>query len=82
MVQKYGITLDEWDKMLIAQCGRCACCGDAFKNIGEEPSLDHDHGTGKNRELLCINCNVAAGYLLDSPERCRLLEVYLIKHGK
>jgi len=52
--EKYGITLEEYDRLLAAQGGVCAIC--------QQPSLktlhvDHDHETGKPRGLLCFTCN-------------------------
>jgi hypothetical protein len=62
---KYGITVEEWDAMLIAQSGCCASCDVSM--LGKlEPCVDHDHKTGKVRKLLCRRCNLALGLLQDS----------------
>jgi hypothetical protein len=62
--RKYGITLEDYDRMLEAQGGVCAICKEARP---EERTLhvDHDHVTGKIRGLLCFRCNNAIGDLRD-----------------
>lgn len=66
---KYGITPEQFDDLLAAQNGECACC------YTSEPGgqwdtfcIDHDHTTGKIRGLLCHRCNLAIGMLGDSLE--------------
>ncbi len=51
----YGITLEEYTRLLEAQNGHCAMC----LAIPTERSLavDHDHITGAIRGLLCLTCN-------------------------
>ena len=62
----YGITLDQWTKMLEEQNGRCKICD---KQAGLSKSgrpyfhLDHNHLTGKVRGLLCPRCNLFVGYI-------------------
>lgn len=58
----YAMTLDDYDRMLSDQEGKCAIC--------RVPQLtprcfyvDHDHKTGKVRGLLCPKCNHALGCL-------------------
>lgn len=53
----YGITLEQWDEMVIAQSGRCAIC-DRMTNL----VTDHCHESGRVRELLCSNCNSGLGH--------------------
>jgi Recombination endonuclease VII len=69
-VKQYGITLEQWDGMLIAQGGRCAIC----PVILLDPHVDHDHSCCPGRKscgkcvrmLLCKNCNTGLGCFLDS----------------
>jgi hypothetical protein len=58
--RKYGITLEDYERMLEAQGGVCAICGEPRP---EERTLhvDHDHETGEVRGLLCFRCNNALG---------------------
>ncbi len=87
-LQRYGMTLAEYEARVAAQGGKCAICGNAEKRrdkwTGQVLSLsvDHDHRTGMARGVVCHNCNVAIGYFEDDPERMRRAIVYLEKyHG-
>lgn len=76
---KYGITLAEYNQMLVDQDGGCAVCG--RKETGHRKMahfcVDHDHVTGAIRGLLCNSCNVALGAAGDSATRLRALADYL-----
>lgn len=84
-LRRYGITLEEYERMLVAQEGVCAACGQPEKTVhaktGNPNSLavDHDHETGKVRGLLCSPCNRALGLIGDSLERAQALVRYLEK---
>ena len=55
----YGITPEEYDEMLLLQDGKCAIC--PKEEAGGKHNVfcvDHDHRTGKVRQLLCKNCNI------------------------
>lgn len=64
--KRYGITHDEYMKLLEEQGGKCSICGKEPKNrIGKTNMnhkyslfVDHNHVTGKVRGLLCQHCNV------------------------
>jgi hypothetical protein len=63
----YGITLEDYDRMLSDQGGKCAICG--TDNPGSNEThfhVDHDHDTRKVRGLLCERCNIGIGYF-DTP---------------
>jgi hypothetical protein len=70
---RYGLTKAEIEQMAAEQDGRCLVCG-------KETALqvDHDHGTGRVRGLLCPNCNKAAGLLGDDPNAAVALAAYLV----
>ena len=72
----YGITVEEFDKMAEAQNNCCAAC----LKPTDQLHVDHDHNTGKVRELLCINCNLALGHVQDNIQRLIQLRDYAIKH--
>ena len=62
------------------QQGMCAICK-TFDFIGRgPPCIDHSHTTGKNRGVLCRNCNTALGYMHDSPEVVSAALDYLRKY--
>lgn len=66
---KYGITLEQYDKLFKNQRGLCAICGKAETTKGyRNLTVDHSHNTGEVRALLCRKCNVALGLLNDDSE--------------
>lgn len=69
--EKFGITEQEYDAMLVAQHGVCAICGMPERKIirGVVPPLavDHCHTTGNVRGLLCHACNIGLGMFRDNP---------------
>ena len=71
---KYRMSIEDYEKMLADQQGKCACCGATENNAlyGLNRSLnfavDHCHTTSKVRGLLCNQCNRAIGMLGDTPE--------------
>lgn len=73
-LNKYGITGEEFKEILKKQGLRCPICN---RIITKNPSVDHDHATGKIRGLICNNCNLAMGNAGDSPERLRAMADYL-----
>lgn len=68
----YGISLVQFDELVLAQGGCCAVCDCPAKLC-----VDHDHKTNKVRGLLCGNCNRAIGLLKDSPSRAQKVAWYL-----
>lgn len=78
---RYGLSWEDFTKMLVA-CG-CTCegCGKQFaeRDQREGACVDHDHLTGKIRGLLCHRCNRALGLLKDDAKVLRQLADYLEK---
>jgi hypothetical protein len=72
----YGLTLNQYDELLIEQSGRCAicCC------VTEDLFVDHDHSSGKVRGLLCVNCNFLIGHAGDDSITLELSIAYLKKN--
>jgi len=66
--QRYGITLDDYNKMLDNQEGRCAICGIHFSKLSRGLDVDHNHKINKVRALLCTNCNRGLGYFKDDSD--------------
>jgi len=57
-LKKYGITPEQYDKLLKFQSGVCGVCKQPdVKNL----AVDHDWVTGKVRGLLCYRCNSKMG---------------------
>jgi len=80
----FGITQKDYDKMFARQNGKCAICKQPEtikrKGILIRLAVDHDHKTGKVRELVCGKCNKALGFLDEDENRCRLMIAYIRKH--
>ena len=72
----HGITLEEYEAMVVAQKGRCKICG-RRPTEGKSFHIDHDHVTGRVRGLLCSACNHALGLFGDSPQRLQRAATYV-----
>jgi len=81
--KRYGITPEDFDRMVEAQGGVCAlCAGHPDRSMnGAEPKLvvDHNHDTGKARGLLCFTCNVRLSAIEDE-QFMLLARLYLRRH--
>ena len=66
LIRKYGITIEDYEKMLMAQHGKCKICG-AKEPDNKRLDVDHDHKTGFVRGLLCTSCNRMIGHSGDNP---------------
>lgn len=75
LMQCYGLSLAEYERMLKEQEGNCAICSQPMS----PPCVDHCHLSNKIRALLCAPCNTALGGLKDSPALCFLAASYLQK---
>ena len=61
----YGITVADYEQMLLNQGGVCAICG-KINTRQLKLAVDHNHKTGKIRGLLCDRCNRGIGLLLNT----------------
>lgn len=77
VLKRYGITPEQVNEMGEAQGWKCAIC---TTDILDAPHIDHDHATGKVRQLLCLHCNVGLGHFQDSVEILEKAIAYLKKH--
>ncbi len=64
--KKFGLTIEEYNKLLKKQNGVCVICGKKeivkWKGILKSLAVDHNHKTGKVRGLLCYKCNIGIGF--------------------
>lgn len=73
----YGITISQYEEMVMAQCGLCAVCNEpetaTLKKTGDTKRLavHHNHDSGEVVALLCQNCNIGMGNLRDNPTYLR-----------
>lgn len=73
---KYGISVEQYEELLLRQGGVCKICGNECSS-GRRLSVDHCHETGRVRGLLCVNCNHGVGKFNDDPERLEAAARYL-----
>ena len=66
-ISLYGLTVEQYDAMLMEQNYVCAICNKSEKSSTRGVLfIDHDHKTGKVRGLLCDTCNRGLGYFYDN----------------
>ena len=65
-LKKYGIKIDDYDKMYENQGGKCAICETRDFGSRKRPCIDHCHESGEVRGLLCSRCNTAIGMFDDN----------------
>lgn len=80
---KLGITPAEFETKLISQKGLCAICKRPMisgRHSSQKACQDHNHETGKLRDILCSRCNVLIGLCSESIEILANAIKYLQKH--
>jgi hypothetical protein len=82
----YGITGEDYGRMLADQRGVCAICNEPETAVTPNGTpkvmhVDHDHETGGVRALLCGNCNAMLGHAKDSPATLRAAADYIERHA-
>ena len=81
--KNYGLTVEEYERILANQGGVCAICRRDEPNehgrTGKKfrLSVDHCHATGRVRGLLCQKCNRAIGLMDDSVDLLKRAIDYL-----
>lgn len=77
---RFGITLEQRDKMIEEQAGLCLICKQPLTLEGwGGPAVDHCHDTGVVRGILHRSCNAAIGLLRDDSKLLRFAAEYLEK---
>lgn len=74
---KYGLEIDQYKALQESQNFCCAIC-----NERKDLVVDHCHGNGHVRGLLCFECNVGLGMFKDSATRLVKAIEYLKIGGK
>ena len=72
----YGVTKEDYEKMLVSQNNECAICQTP---VSYESAVDHDHLTGQVRGLLCRLCNQGLGLFRDNKDFLKKAIEYLDK---
>jgi hypothetical protein len=70
----HGMSQEEHNARMKKQKNRCAVCRKRFLKT---PHIDHSHETGRNRGLLCKDCNLGLGRFKDSVKILRAAIKYL-----
>ncbi|WP_234377004.1 endonuclease VII domain-containing protein [Streptomyces sp. TP-A0356] len=70
--RRYGIAEAERDELIASRGGVCRTCPSA-----SAAHVDHCHGTGRVRGVLCFSCNAALGQFKDRPEVMRRAAAYV-----
>lgn len=88
--QRLKLTPEQLTQMFIDQDNKCAICKQPETRIFTSMvtkeqrvaslCIDHDHATGKVRELLCHDCNTMIGKAKESIDNLQSAIQYLIKH--
>ena len=81
----YNLTSQQYLEKVVLQNNCCAVCNKPEHRITKtgdiKPvSVDHDHFTGKVRELLCNDCNAFLGFANENIEVLSNAIKYLQKH--
>lgn len=81
LLRKYGITTEDYDRMLAEQGGGCAVCGatptEQKAKYRTFLHVDHCHDTGAVRGLLCGEHNLLIGRFNDDPALLRKAADYI-----
>jgi hypothetical protein len=65
-LKKYGLSIEDVDRMIAAQNGACAVCREPLIYGTGGCAIDHDHDTNTVRGLLCRLCNVGIGHFREN----------------
>ena len=87
--QKFNLSLEDYEQIVLRQNGKCLICGDLPKvrtdskgRIKDRLDVDHCHKTGKVRGLLCHNCNKGLGQFKESLELLKNAVIYMEQFSK
>lgn len=71
---KYGLTVEEYERLEDEADGLCAICRKARRL-----AVDHCHDTGEVRGLICHKCNSGLGMFQDNPGALMAAAQYLLR---
>ena len=83
IMNKFGITTPERDRMLVEQNNKCAICETEIAFVGAggvsntKAVIDHCHQTNVVRGILCSACNLGLGAFRDSKKSLINATAYL-----
>ena len=83
LMRKYGITVEDKQRMWDEQKGICAVCGTALIAVFDRDCcVDHDHKTNKVRGLIHWYCNIIVGVAEAKPLLLEQIYKYLDSHAR
>ena len=88
LYKRYGLRLEEYNKLLVEQSAVCAICHQPETQIHPKSglpyqlSVDHCHKTDKVRALLCSRCNRTLGMVTDDVELLQKMIIYIQKYAE
>ena len=78
--RKFNLTVEDYDRMLVDQQGRCKICGRMPKK--RRLHIDHNHQTKEVRALLCCQCNQMIGSAKENATVLKLAALYIEGHNQ
>src|ERR1035437_6937443 len=78
--KSFGMSIEQYNDMFSTQAGRCAICGKHQSEMKSRIAVDHDHATGKVRQLLCTWCNARLATIENRAFHDKA-EAYLARHA-
>jgi len=73
---RLGVSTDVIRSVIDRCGGKCEACGDTLSS--DAMCIDHDHGTGLIRGVLCRFCNALEGMLNKKADRVQLVRQYVL----
>jgi hypothetical protein len=88
LIKNYGITLEQYNKMLLGQNNCCEMCNITIFEYLEKQNnriksfcVDHNHETGQIRGLLCHSCNLLLGKIEKNKNMLNSIIYYIDKYN-
>lgn len=84
LMASYGMTIEDYDHMILDQCGRCAICGEYLGAAKKPHPVDHDHaktGRASVRGIVHAECNTIVGIIESRQDLLRKAEIYVLNHS-
>lgn len=90
-LKRYGITIEEFERRFAEQGRVCVICGNGARSERKYHAgttvplsfhVDHCHGSGAVRGILCMKCNQGLGGFRDDPELLVRAAEYLLRFAR
>lgn len=82
LARKYGVSVEEL--AILRKREKCAICNVVLtsRKGSDQLVIDHNHETGKIRDVLCTKCNMDVGKVENLGDKIELLRDYIEKHDE